>query len=135
MSYSVVCWGICVLVVSNFLIFMICLLKFGTVPTVWYNFFHYRLWRHNYEDVSLTSLYNLVFYCIAVFLTFVEKEGEQNINWKLHWRAMQLTTTKMGMYQVRSTCYLSSIYMFFLIDSSDAWKTNTLTIFCQPGKQ
>ena len=40
----------------------------------------------------------------------------RNINSKPYWRAMQLTTIKMGIYQVWYTCH---VYFFFSIKSSE----------------
>ena len=44
--------------------------------------------------------------------------GMRNINCKPHWLAVQLTTIKMGIYQVRCTCYLY-LKKAFLINSSE----------------
>ena len=73
---------------------------------------------------------------LLFFLRLCRGGGQllRTINWKLHWRAMQLTTVKMRIYQVRSTCYLSTIYIFFSRPKVQTLEKNTLNIFCQPGK-
>ena len=64
---------------------------------------------------SLIEFLCCCFYHIRIFLFFtcLGKESLlRNINCNPHWRAMQLPKTKIGIYQVRYTCYLSSIYVF-----------------------